>query len=212
MASGETLRHLLLESPWSIIVVLVGVWAVLRVISVRRRSWRWHLAALGVLVLAGGLALLAWAVDTPREVVSARTRELVGATEPLELATLDRLILPAAAIEGPGGQTWRRYREVRDRLAGEPVDSQNITHLSVEMGPDREAAEAELAVTTRFERRLAGRPIPSRWRLRWEKRDGAWRVTAVRWLELGVRGQEPRPGLIPNQASSEKGTVTPPRP
>ena len=171
-------QSLLLENPWPAVIVLVGTWAVLRVLGTRAgRRWM-NVTALGALALAGGMALLAWSVTTDHELLRERTRQLVQATTPLELGRLDALIGPETAIHGPDDEHWFYFKSARPRLQQVEIESQDVQSLGAHVGEDG-AAVTVFELTTRLAKPAYSRPLPSRWRLAWERRAGAWRVTKI---------------------------------
>jgi len=176
--------YLLLESPWPVIVALVGVWAVLRVIGARRRNMRLRVAAIGALGLAAGLALLAYGVTTDREHVLDRTRALIEATQPMSPATLDGFIRPSATIAVDDGPTLMAYEQARPALERIAVATQAIQQTRAGLA-DPGQAVSEVSLMTRLERPPSVQPVPSRWRFHWRRGgDGAWRVSKIVLLEL----------------------------
>ena len=183
--------YLLFESPWPVVIALVGLWAVLRVIGVRQRKRGFHAAALVALALAVGVSALAWVVTTDREQVVAQTRRLVQATHPAESGPskvdrteLDRMIEPAAPIAVHDGPTLMPYREVRPALSRLEVAGQSIDQLAAGLTqPDRAVSEVHL--TTHLANPPTMRPAPSRWRFHWRRDDaGGWRVRKITAVEF----------------------------
>jgi hypothetical protein len=185
--------HLLFESPWPIVAVLVVVAVGLGIAGTRRANGRLQLAGAALVVLACGAWLLAWAVTTDREAVMARTEQLVQATAPLAMGEVRRLVAEDAIITGPNGEVWYDWSVAQDQLQRTlttwPVTDQTIRGLAVEVQGD--AARSALDLRTTLE--AAGLPMPSTWLLTWRRTsDGGWQATEIRWLTL--QGEEPRKG------------------
>ncbi len=184
--------HLLLENPWPIVIVLIGVAAVLRVVGRRNDKRGLSLAALIALLAAVGVYVLATLVDTPREQVTAATHALLDATVAKDAAAIDRLLDPRVVLADERGNVRLTIGELRpglDRtLERFDLASQRAKNLLVDtQTPD--AATAHLDLRTGFTDN-AFPPSHTRWQLDWRRdADGRWRLTEVRWLEW--MGQTP---------------------
>jgi hypothetical protein len=171
--------YLLLEQPWPLILGLIGAWAVLRVLGSRRHSLRLRLAAVGMLALAAGVALLAWAVTTDREALLTRTEALVSATDPIDQALLDGTIAGSAEIAIADGPTIARYGRSREAWDQVTVARQTIRDLGAGLTQGGEGV-SEVSLLTMLEQPPMTRPIPSRWRLHWRRTDtGDWQVRRI---------------------------------
>lgn len=184
------LTRYLLEDPWPAVVVLGCVAFALLVTGMRRNRGAWHVAAGVAALAAGGVYVLAATVQTDRERVEQRTRELVAATAPLDAPTLRQLIDDQATVTLPGGEPLRLAGVLSDELISAvdrfAVESQSIRGLHVE-APQPGAATARLDVRTV----LGGDvhyPVRTEWLITWRRGDdGRWRVAAVQWLEFQNR-------------------------
>jgi len=199
-------EHLLLESPWAVMGVLLVVAIVLALISRRRRSKAVGLCALAALILSAGVFGLAKAVSTDREQLMQHTRALVGATAPMDPTVLDRMIDPAATVTGPGGTIWLTFDQISPRLKRVVgrlgVQSQRVREVQA---LSRDGAWGESTVIVRTEASGAGgMPINTGWHLTWQKEvpkaaganaAGGWRVVDIRWKRLN--GQEVTRGMLP---------------
>lgn len=178
--------------PVPLLVVLLGVAAVCRVLASRRRDERLNYAALAALALAGALFLAAHFVETPYEKVEARTRELVAATAPLNMQSVDAVLSTGCILTGPGGEHWLRFDEVRAELQRAleryAVESHGVRGVGVEVTSDTEALSL-LQLATTMRESLYGAPMRTQWLLHWQNVDGQWRVTQIQWLE--INGQPP---------------------
>lgn len=187
------LMHLLFESPWPVVGVLVVVALGLGIAGSRRANGRLQLAGLVTLVLAGGVWLLAWVVTTDREAVLGQTRRLVQATAPLDLAAVRSLVDAEAVVTGPGGGVWYDWSDAQRLLVRTlerwPVQEQTIRGLAGEVEGDT----ARTAIDLRTTLADAGLPLPSTWLITWRRGPADdWRATEIRWLTL--RGTEPQKG------------------
>ncbi len=182
---------LLLESPWSVMVVCGVVAVMLFSAGQRRQNKGLMIGASGALVLAAGVYLLATAVTTDREHLKQHTRDLVAATAPLNEAELDRLIDPTAVVTGPDGQVWVKAGDVLPRarsvLTRVSLLSQDIRLLDA-VGHDNGWGESTVTIQTQAS---SGNAVNTGWLLSWRKddgADGAWRVIDIRWMRFnGVK-------------------------
>jgi hypothetical protein len=185
-------QSLLLEQPWPLAVLLLVVGVVLR--SVGRRTGRRGLrrAALVSVLLAAGVVALAYFVETGREAVRRHTLGLVDAVEPLDADRVSALLADDVRVTGPRGRVLVDSGDVRRRLQSAnrrySVASHRVRDLDVWAAGDE--GRAMLALYSQINET----PALTRWGLWWEKQDGAWRVTEIRWLSY--QGREPPVGAL----------------
>jgi ketosteroid isomerase-like protein len=186
------MQNLLFENPWPLVMALVATAAVLRLVGFRNRRPALTYAAMGAVLLAVGVYVLSAVVTTDRERIMERTRALVAATAPLDLAVLDDVLAPGAFVSGPDGSAWVEYERVRVELQDvvqryQPAEH-SIRDLQAEAGETRGVSVIDLRTSAGAGG--AGLPVRTVWRLHWRKEgDGQWRVAELQWLEF--MGQSP---------------------
>lgn len=217
--SPPMLEHLLLESPWAVMVVCVVMAAMLFSAGGRRKNKGVQAGGLGALALAVGVFLLAKGVTTGREQLILDTQALVAATAPLDNAALDRLLDPSAVVAGPDTAVWVNAAQLRSKLDQVArrfdVGDQQVRTVDAFA---RDAMWGESVVTVRTDAGGAG-PVNTGWRLTW-RRDpaaednagvnaggnaggnsgggsggGGWRVVEIRWMRFN--GLEVQQGMMP---------------
>lgn len=185
----------LFENPWPLVIVLIVLAVVLRLMATRSRrprGYRFNYAALGALLAALGVYLLTVFVETDRERLVDRTRQLVAATAPLDTAAIDALIARGAVVTGPAGETWVLYDDIRPELERAVGRHGIARHALRSLAADvvssvRGRSLLSLSTTTDD----LGLPIRTQWLITWRKEgDGTWRVIELQWLEF--QGQPPR--------------------
>lgn len=189
-------EHLLLESPWAVMVVCVVVAAMLFSAGQRRKNKRIQAGGLVALVLAVGVFMLAKGVTTDREQLIMNTEALVAATAPLDNAMLDRLLDPSAVVTVPDTAVWLNATQLRPRLTRVAQQfSAGDQQVRTVDAFARDDTWGESAVTVRTDPGGAG-PINTGWRLTW-RRDpgGGWRVVEIRWMRFN--GLEVQQGMLP---------------
>jgi hypothetical protein len=163
----------LFDTPYWLLGVL-GVAAVaLLVSSNARQDKRLRAVGLGVLGVAALLALLSYFVDTDKEKVNKRTRQLVQAVEKKDKATVDQLLHPKARL---GGRDGMDKAQIVDRV-GTAIDQFNIKAIritSMDVRPVDEDIEVILSATADMDLQVWSGGVPSDWRLVWEKSGGDW--------------------------------------
>lgn len=179
----------LFENPWPPIIALITIAVVLRLISTRSRQPRLTYAAIGVLLLAVGLYLLAMFIVTDRERLMDRTEQLVAATAPLDSSAIDALIARGAIVTGPDGEPWVEYDAIQPELH-RAVDRHGVAEHAIR------GLTAEVTTKVRGRTLLSlstttsdlGLPIRTQWLITWRKEaDNQWRVIELRWLEFQGR-------------------------
>jgi len=186
-------QSLLLEQPWPAVIALIAVAAVVHLAARQRTGWAWRAAAPAVLLLAGGVWLLAHLVPTDREALLARTEALVHATAPLDTGTLDAILAPSVVLSGPRGDPWFDRTDLVDRLENARGRLSGFEHAIRGLGAEADDAGRGISVLDLRTRVPASGnlAVASKWTLYWRKDDaGRWRVTEIQWHELLGRDPE----------------------
>lgn len=190
-------EHHLLESPWALAATLALIGVVLFVHGARRLNRRVVIVA-GVSMLLGiGVVVLATFVTTTRELLIARTREMIAATAPLDLPRLRGFVASGAQLVGPDGSPWldaeEIFRELESATHRFSIVAQDAGRLTAET-PAPTLGRTSLHVRTTFGGRPPSAPIATDWVFTWEKQtDGRWRVTRLQWMLL--QGSPPPIGV-----------------
>ncbi|MFI4898868.1 MAG: hypothetical protein ACIARR_13720, partial [Phycisphaerales bacterium JB059] len=157
-----------LETPFPVIGVLLilGLGAVL-VLNARAKLRTGLLVLCVAALLAGALGLLAGLVETPREVLQARTRELVGALAELDEPAMRTVLHRDVAVQVRGARAFEGrdavIRGAQTRLSGGvSIDSYAIPEVQA-------VIDGENAARTQARVRHAGPSVPpaSWWRIDW---------------------------------------------
>ncbi len=199
MMTGRFWERLLFEAPGPLVVTLVLVALVLFVLAHRRNSVRLLVGAGLVLMVAGGLWLLAWLVTTPAERLAGQVRRLVALTAPYDRAGVQALLAEDVELTGPRGQVWLKGRALRvalDRAAQMyPIRQQSLAGVGVTMLSDH-AAESSLKVVSVPAKSDYFDTVRTSWTLVWQRApEGAWKVQRIQWERF--QGQAPNESLIP---------------
>jgi hypothetical protein len=187
------LEAMVFETPLlaSVALVVAGLAAVFTL----RASGKGRLGLVigGVMVIcAGGLLVTAAMVETARERMSRRTRELVRATATVDVNALRGLLAPDARLVGDRIALARGLdadsREeilslVQTHIGGERVDDWAVLKMQAKRdGPNTGRTQTQVRVDI-------GGPNFSWWRIDWRlDEDGEWRVIGIEPLFIGGLG------------------------
>ncbi|MEX0774997.1 MAG: nuclear transport factor 2 family protein [Phycisphaeraceae bacterium] len=185
------LPHLLFEQPVPLLIVLGAATLALILIARRRNDRRLLVWAGGVTLLALAVVVMSKLVVTQRERLNDRTRELVAATAPLDVAHLRTLFAPDAVLLGPEGQSLGQGEEILARLDMririDPIQRQDVRNVQAQVLSDREAV-TYLELKTTFKGGEVTDEHPTTWLITWTRQpDGAWQMRSARWMTW--RGQ-----------------------
>lgn len=191
------LSHLVLESPWLLVIGIVAVGVVLRLVG-RQRGNRNLMRAWWVALAAAALVInLAHFVTTDRERLLQHTRGLLDATTPIKVPDIMAYLTSDAVLVGPEGETWYRRDDLPPELESVarhlPIASQSLRYIEAEARSDDQGLVMIDLRTTTTEGFGAQAPLPSKWLLTWRKDDqGRWRISRIQALEIlnqkAVRG------------------------
>jgi len=181
-------KRLFFENPLPLIVLLAAAWAIALFVWYRRRSRRTAFAAVILPAAACLLVLMAWAVDTDREEISAAYEAFAeqfpaGQIEALETYLDDPV---EARLEG---RTEYRSLEKKDAIElavelSEQAKITAITYRDMEITVTGETATARFVVMVWSEDvHTSGRPVAVECEMLWTKRPAGWRLTRVVRME-----------------------------
>lgn len=144
-----------------------------------RQEKRLQYAAYGLIAVAVALFLVSGFVDTDREKVAKRTRQVVEAVEKKDRAALARLLHPDVTL------MWMRKQQIVDR-AGTAVDEfrlSNVRTTSLDtVQPNRAEVVVDVAVAATVE--SAGRDAPTTWELVWARSGNEWLLRDIKAKRL----------------------------
>src|SRR4051794_8821575 len=180
-----TVSDLLFDTPWWLPTIIIAVGLFLFLSGNRRTLTRLRNAGLAVVGVGLLLVAVSYFVDTDKETVIKRSRELVKDVEGREWDKVEKLMAPEVRFDGYG----RDYEGRENLIAGgrAAVDMAGLNTATVTrvtptvVGP---------TITTEFRvfadsTKLGGQQVPSDWKLTWAKRPGqGWAVTEIRAIPV----------------------------
>jgi hypothetical protein len=186
----------LFDTPFWLPLIIAAVGVFLFITGNRRQEAKVRTTGVGVVALAALLAVVSYVVDTDREKMEKRSRELVASFVARDWARFESLVDPKASLLVGGGTVFADRRQIVDaaRAAQDRDAFQSITVRSVDADePDRGYVTTRLELLS-FQEATQGRPFNSTWEFEWAKGpDNAWALTQVRAIKLGnVEGDSMR--------------------
>ena len=176
----------LFDTPYWLLA-LIAVIGVALLISANTRQEK-RLGHAGALVLFLGLLLflLSYFVQTDKEQVRKRTKELAAAVENKDTPALDRLLHPGANIAG-SPLTKPEILEMIPRQ----VDRYQISNirLSPEEPRQRSSGMIEITATITADARGVGAAAgntPTDWQFAWIKTPEGWRLRDIRPIKFSI--------------------------
>jgi hypothetical protein len=169
------------DTPYWFLGLLVVVAIGLFVSGNARQESRLKVAALVTLLLAVTLVLISHFVDTDKEKVVKRTRQLIEAVEKKDKATVASLLHSRVSL------AWMRKDDIVEKAAtvADEFHLSNLRATSIDVEqPNRNEILTTVNVSAHVETSgWAGDP-PSSWQLTWERTTGGWLISEIKPIRL----------------------------
>jgi len=185
--------HFLLESPWLPALGIAALAVVLFPVFVKLAGVaRGITLTLVLLLLAGGIIALAQVIDTPREQVMDRTRQLVQQAAAGDDLSVGKFLSEKVKLRTPD-QPFSLGRKsilklVQRNKGGRMVRSCTIREIRAGRSNRAKMITQVLVVVTPSAGELF---TPTWWQLQWTRNDDDWQVEKITWLTIGPN----RPGI-----------------
>lgn len=172
----------LFNAPLWLPICLTGIGLVLLYFGNLRREKPTMRLGLGLLVVAGLLALLGWLVTTDREAVELQTRRLVQSVRDRDFTTLASLMDEDVQLKA----VVTLYRGRGELVAGaqatlDRIGLRSVTILGMELQP-AVGRRFEVFINALSEQDIAPYPMTTSWRIDFEPREQQWKVVTVEAL------------------------------
>lgn len=174
------MQEFLFDTPYWFLGLWGVVGAALWISGNGRQKGRLKEAGLGLIALAVALAVLSYFVDTEREKVIKRTRQLVEAVEKQDKTAAGKLLHPEADLSG------LKKPEIIERMgtAADQFRIKSIRITSLDVQPSGKDMSAMLSATADMEVGGWGGGVPSTWNLLWEKTEYGWLLRNIRPINV----------------------------
>lgn len=188
----------LLENPWLLMVAATIITLIVYVLlNTRGKSGKARLAIILGICVAAVVFALATFVDTPREQIKMRSIELIGAVARAETEIVQDVLAADAIVYSPitpdGARTDQILARIKSDMAPSgryAVKDVRVIEIQAAMsGASRGIVQVKVRATTS----LSGFPIPSWWRIDFERDadNGEWKASGISMLSIGA-GINPR--------------------
>jgi hypothetical protein len=171
----------LFDTPYWFLGLLVVAAIGLFVSGNARQKSRLKVAALVTLLLAVALILISHFVDTDKEKVVKRTRQLIEAVEKKDKATVASLLHSRVSL------AWMRKDDIVEKATtvADDFHLSNVRATSIDVEqPNPNEILATVNVSAHIETGgWAGDP-PSSWALTWERTHQGWLLVSIKPLKL----------------------------
>lgn len=164
------MQDFLFDTPYWFLGLLGVTGAALWISGNSRQNKRLQQASFATLFLAVLLGTLSLLIDTDKEKVIKRTRQLISAVEKQDKSAAEKLLHPQVELGGlDKAAIVQRIGTAADEFH---IKSISVTSITVEpSGPDLAAI---LTATANIDHSLWSGPVPSTWKMVWEKSGQDW--------------------------------------
>jgi hypothetical protein len=164
------MRDFIFDTPYWFLGLLAVIGAALWISGNSRQNDNLKRAALATFLLAVALALLSILVDTDKEKVIKRTRQLIAAVEKQDPAGAAKLLHPQVQLfemDKPA---------ILNRIASaaSQFHIKSIRINSIDVQPMDRDLSAVMSATTDVDLPIWSGGVPSSWKMVWEKTDQGW--------------------------------------
>lgn len=189
---------LLFDTPWWLPTSIILAGVVLFVSgNARQRLGQRNLGA-GLVLLAFGLMLLSWLVETDKEVCLRQSREIVAAVQERKWDNL-RNLLDEQVSMGILSATIYPNRVDLIKGAQDSVSTYGLTSLTI---VSKQARQTQTVITVdlnvlSIQDATMGRPVPSSWQLEWQQNGKQWLLDRISCLKIGDMTNSQMRGTFP---------------
>ena len=181
---------LLFDTPWWLPVAIIAAGVTLFLGGNKRLETRMRNAGLAVAGVGLLLALISYLVDTDKEKVIDRSRQLVQAVVAREWQATEALLDPAAAFTYSGLSYGDRKAIIEAAQRG--TQSAGLSSATVtDVGTQRIGSVYTTSLRIfSVQEKAGGIQTPSDWELDWKKTDQGWVVIDIRLIQFGKLSPE----------------------
>lgn len=169
------------DPPWWMPIGIVAVGAYLFWSANRKQDTTLRNVGIAVVLLAVGVMVAAWFIDTPTETAVRKTRLLVTSVEKRDWPTFASLLDNRTSL-------MTVYRGKAQLASGAETSVDRIGLKSVRL-LDLEARRAESLITVDIsvlsEQEVAPYPSPTNWRFEWQTDGTGWYLARIEFLPQG---------------------------
>jgi hypothetical protein len=179
------MTDLLFDPPWYLPPGIAALGVYLFIHGNRRQDAKIRAVGGVVVLLAVAVFFVGRVMDTDREIVEKRSRQLVDAVEKRDWNTLRSLLDPKASVATPSGAVYsnRDLILAGAQLGTEQYGIKNIRILSLESRQDGTMITVDMDLIS--DQGLTGQPFPTSWQFEWQELSAGWTLTRIVCLKIG---------------------------
>ena len=174
------MQDLIFDTPWWLLILLIGGGGYVWYNGNTRRDKSWKIAGIVIALVGLTLALTSWLVQTDKEYVEHRTRQMVDAFNRRDWTALEGLLDPQTSLEGVYKNRDQIIQGAKKTVDVIGLSSASITSMEVKQTDT--LITADLAILSNQDITL-GRPTITSWRFDWENTGTGWKLVRIEALE-----------------------------
>ncbi len=178
------MTDLIFAPPWWFLCCLFLVGGILGWVGLTKQNAGQRNFGLGVLTLAVVVLLLGIFVETDKEQVTRKSRELCKAVEKGDWSAMADLLDSDASMNTPVGSVYGTRTDLVNgaKSAFETYHLKDVTISGMDVTQDKAGCIVNLRVITNQD--AVPYPTPSSWRFDWDKIGTDWHVHQITCLEI----------------------------
>lgn len=169
------MQDFLFDTPYWFLGLLGVIGAALWISGNSRQNKRLQQASFAVFFLAVLLGTLSLLIDTDKEKVIKRTRQLISAVEKQDKFIADKLLHPQVEL----GNLDKPSIVERIGTAASEFHIKSISITSITVEPAGQDLSVIMAATANVDHSLWSGPVPSTWKMVWEKSGQEWLLREI---------------------------------
>jgi hypothetical protein len=181
------MTELLFATPWWLVITLVIVGGVVFRAGNNARQKGAKIVGLVLIGIAILLKTISFFVETDKEKVTRQTSALVTAVQQRDWTTFNSLLEDDVSLKTNLGTVFPN-RDALVKGAREDTETYNLTSVSARVtsvaADDADTITVDINASSQQAATL-GYPVPSSWKLIWEKTGKDWRLHEVTCLSIG---------------------------
>ncbi|MGB7158707.1 MAG: hypothetical protein WBD40_11610 [Tepidisphaeraceae bacterium] len=184
------MTELLFDPPWYLPAAVAALGIFLFAHGNRRNEGKIRMAGIGVALLAVALFLVGRYVDTDRETVEKRSRQVVAAVDNQDWPKLTSLLDPKASVSVVNAPIYSSRDAILDgaRAATERYGIKNIRITSLQSRQDDTMITVDLDALS--DQGFTGQPFPTSWQFEWQELSGGWTLMRIVCMRIGTESGE----------------------
>jgi 4-amino-4-deoxy-L-arabinose transferase-like glycosyltransferase len=181
------MQDLIFNTPWWLLLLLIGGGGYVWYTGNTRSEKSWKIGGIVLALLGITLAVTSWLVQTDKEYVGNRSRQIVAALDRRDWSALDGLLDPHTSLEGVYKNRDQIINGAKKTVDTIGLSSMSITSMDVKQTDT--VITVDLNILSSQDLTL-GRPTITSWRFDWENTGTGWKLVRIEPLPNGQISKE----------------------